>query len=191
MNRIMYISDLHFSHEACLRFDNRPWTDVNKMNEDIIEKWNNKVDNEDTVYILGDIAMKFGEDTLNIIKRLNGRKILIKGNHDRISPQIAREFNGKVYDYLEIKDNNRNVVLCHYPIPCFNKHHYGGFHLFGHVHLSHEYNFIESMKRDFEEIDVLCNMYNVGIMIPYMDYTPKTLNEIIEGYNNLNKKKEN
>lgn len=191
MNKIMYISDLHFSHENCLRFDNRPWTDVNVMNEDIIAKWNNKVDDTDTVYILGDLAMKGGEPLLNIVKRLNGTKILIKGNHDRISPQLAKEFNNKIYDYLEIKDGGRNVVLSHYPIPCFNKHFYGEFHLYGHVHNSHEWNFMESIRRSFEEIDIPCNMYGVGAMLEYMDYEPKTLNEIIEGYNAMVKRKEN
>lgn len=189
MNRIMYISDLHFYHTNILMFDNRPWTDIEKMNEDLVEIWNKKVDDGDTVYILGDLAMKGGESLLNIVKRLNGHKILIKGNHDRISPQLAKEFNNKIYDYLEIKDDGRNVVLSHYPIPCFNKHYYGGFHLYGHLHVSKEWEIMEQVRHTFEEIGVPCLMYNVGCCVPYMEYEPKTLNEIIEGYNLLFNKK--
>lgn len=190
MNRIMYISDLHFYHTNILMFDNRPWTDIEKMNEDLVEIWNKKVDDGDTVYILGDLAMKGGELLLNIVKRLNGHKILIKGNHDRISPQLAKEFNNKIYDYLEIKDDGRNVVLSHYPISCFNKHYYGGFALYGHVHASFEWAFMEHVRRSFEEIDIPCNAYNTGAMIEYMNYEPKTLDEIIDGYNLMREKGE-
>lgn len=191
MNRTMYISDLHFYHANILMFDNRPWTDVEKMNEDLVEIWNKKVDDGDTVYILGDIALSGGEKVLELVKRLNGTKILIKGNHDRISPQLAKEFNNKVYDYLEIKDDGRNVVLSHYPISCFNKHFYGEFHLYGHLHVSEEWEIIEQVRRKFEEIGVPCLMYNVSCCVPYMEYEPKTLDEIIEGYNAMVKRKEN
>ena len=190
MNRIMYISDLHFYHANILMFDNRPWTDVEKMNEDLVEIWNKKVDDGDTVYILGDIALSGGEKVLELVKRLNGRKILIKGNHDRVSQQLSKEFGNKVYDYLEIKDDGRNVVLSHYPISCFNKHYYGEFALYGHVHVSEEWEIMEQVRRKFEEIGVPCNMYGVGCCIPYMEYEPKTLNEIIEGYNLMREKGE-
>ena len=190
MNRIMYISDLHFYHANILMFDNRPWTDVEKMNEDLVEIWNKKVDDGDTVYILGDIALSGGENVLELVKRLNGRKILIKGNHDRVSQQLSKEFGNKVYDYLEIKDDGRNVVLSHYPIPCFNKHYYGGYHLYGHLHVSEEWEIMEQVRRKFEEINIPCNMYGVGCCIPYMEYEPKTLDEIIEGYNLMREKGE-
>ena len=49
-----YISDLHIGHENILRFDNRPFADVNEMNNKLIENWNARVCSDDTVYILGD-----------------------------------------------------------------------------------------------------------------------------------------
>ena len=76
------------------------------------------------------------------------------------------------------------IVLSHYPIPCFNRHYYGAYHLYGHVHTGFEWNMMEHMRRQMEELyDVPCNMFNVGAMISYMDYTPRTLEEIEKGYN--------
>ena len=71
-------------------------------------------------------------------------------------------------------------MLSHYPIPCFNKHYYGSYHLYGHVHNSFEWNMMERVKYEMTELyDKPCFMYNVGIMIDYMNYTPRTLDEII------------
>ena len=81
---------------------------------------------------------------------------------------------------LEIKDNDRNVVLCHYPIPCFKNHFYGWIHLYGHVHNSFESNMMEHTKYLIEELyGKQCQMFNVGAMMPLMNYTPRTLDEII------------
>ena len=74
----------------------------------------------------------------------------------------------------------RTVILCHYPIPCFKNHFYGSFHLYGHVHNSFEWNMMEHDKYLMEELYTTpCQMFNVGAMMPWMDYTPRTLDEII------------
>ena len=81
---------------------------------------------------------------------------------------------------MEVKDNGKHIVLCHYPIPCFKNHYYGWYHLYGHVHNSFEYNMMEHDKYLMETLyNYPCNMYNVGAMMPYIDYTPRTLDEII------------
>ena len=83
-------------------------------------------------------------------------------------------------EYMEIEDNGRNVVLCHYPIPCFKNHFYGWYHLYGHVHNSFESQMMEHDKFLMEQLyDRKCQMFNVGAMMPWMDYTPRTLDEII------------
>lgn len=93
--------------------------------------------------------------------------------------KFLREFV-KVTEYLEVKDNGRTVILCHYPIPCFKNHFYGSFHLYGHVHNSFEWNMMEHDKYLMEELYTTpCQMFNVGAMMPWMDYTPRTLDEII------------
>ena len=84
---------------------------------------------------------------------------------------------------MEIQDRGRDVVLCHYPIPCFKNHYQGWYHLYGHVHVSFESNMMENTRRQMEALYMKPSlMYNVGAMIPYMDYAPRTLDEIIAGY---------
>ena len=86
------------------------------MNKDIVEKWNRKVKPTDTVYILGDMFFKFQDiqyvkDTL---KKLNGTKILVKGNHDKFLKSIRwQDYFENVVLYDEIADNNRMVCLFH------------------------------------------------------------------------------
>ena len=179
MSKIFYTSDLHFGHKAIMRYDDRPFTSVEEMDETIIKNWNNTVSAVDTVYVLGDISWYKADKTIDIFKRLNGHKILIKGNHDKFSYENYKTMGfEQVCDYKEIKDRGRNVVLCHYPIPCFNKRFYGAYMLYGHVHNSFEWNYMKSLRRDFEAIDTRCNIFNVGTMC--WDYTPVTLDKIIE-----------
>ena len=86
----------------------------------------------------------------------------------------------KVTEYLEVEDSDRKVVLCHYPIPCFKNHYYGWYHLYGHVHNSFEWNMMEHDRFLMQELyGHPCLMYNVGSMMPWMDYTPRTLDEIL------------
>ena len=53
-----YISDLHFLHKNCIQFDERPFSDIEEMQRVMVEKWNRKITNGDTVYILGDVSMR-------------------------------------------------------------------------------------------------------------------------------------
>ena len=74
---IYFTSDLHFGHKNIIRFDNRPFTSVEEMDKVLIERWNNKVTDEDTVYILGDISWYDDQKTYEIFSQLRGRKILM------------------------------------------------------------------------------------------------------------------
>lgn len=180
-----FISDLHFGHENCLAFDNRPFKYIVPHDEYIIKHWNETVGIDDDVYILGDISWYNSTSTIEIFERLNGKLHLIKGNHDNkiLKNQELRELFVEITDYKELFiDKNISIVLCHYPIPCFKNHYYGWYHLYGHVHTSFEWNIMENTKRLMTELyDKPCNMYNVGAMMPYMGYVPKTLEQIIAG----------
>lgn len=179
---IFYISDLHIGHANCLAFDNRPFKDVEEMNSEIIKRWNSVVTNEDIVCILGDFHWGKEPEWISILEQLNGQKILIQGNHD-ITPQKSRKYFADVKEYKVIDDSGRKVVLSHYPIPCYRNHFYGWYHLYGHVHTSFEFNMMEHDRYLMEQLYTRpCEMYNVGCMLPYMDYTPRTLDQIIEGY---------
>ena len=75
-------SDLHFGHTNIIEYENRPFKDVEQMNNYLIEIWNEKVKVDDIVYILGDFSWYNGIKTNEILEKLNGQKILIRGNHD-------------------------------------------------------------------------------------------------------------
>ena len=75
--------------------------DTRTMDEALIRNWNAKVSDEDTVYVLGDISWYNDETTARIFNSLKGRKILIKGNHDRVHGQVRRCFD-EITDYKEI-----------------------------------------------------------------------------------------
>lgn len=177
---IFFTSDLHLGHNNVIRFDNRPFFTVKEMDETIVKNWNNKVKKNDTVYILGDVSWYGAEATYDIVNGLNGMKILIMGNHDRISGRLKDCFK-EIVDYKEIDlPDKRHIVMCHYPIPFFNKHYYGAYMLYGHVHNSQEWIMTEEYKRMLEGIGIQCNMFNVGTMLH--DYTPVTLEEIEERF---------
>lgn len=174
---MFFTSDLHFGHKNIIRFDNRPFTSVEEMDEVLIHNWNKKVKKNDLVYILGDISWHKDEKTCEIFERLNGRKILIKGNHDRVHGKIKNYFE-EITDYKEITlPGNKHITLCHYPIVFFNRHHYGAFMFYGHVHNSHEWQMTENYKFELEELDIRCNMFNVGTMVH--NYEPVTFEEIV------------
>lgn len=76
-------SDEHFDHENIIKYCNRPFSSVAEMNDRMVSEWNNIVMMNDTVYVIGDFALTSIERIYHFCKILNGRKILIKGNHDR------------------------------------------------------------------------------------------------------------
>lgn len=180
-----FISDLHLGHKNVLSFDNRPFKDIGENDYTIISNWNSVVGIDDDVYILGDISWYNSTKTIEIMKSLNGNKHLIKGNHDSKllkNRELQKEFV-EITDYKELCiDKDKSVVLCHYPIPCFKNHYYGWYHFYGHVHSSFEWNMMERIKYEMKALyDKPCEMYNVGCMMTYMGYKPRTLEEIIGG----------
>lgn len=180
-----YIADWHFGHSNILAFDNRPFKDVDEMNRILMENWNKTVSADDTVYVLGDMFWCNANVAIPVLDSLAGQKVLIKGNHDRCNDRRFLSRFTKVDEYLEIGDDARKIVLCHYPIPFFKNHFYDWYHLYGHVHTSFEYNMAQYNKFLMQELyDKDCFMYNVGAMLPYMNYTPRTLDEIIAANSN-------
>lgn len=137
-NLTFFTSDTHFGHANIIKLCNRPFKDVEEMNEKLVENWNKVVPENGIVFHLGDFA--FGGSALwnNIIPRLNGRIYLILGNHDR--KNIRQGYMDKFVDVvpqMQIDIEGRSVYLNHYPFLC-----YGGsyrdensvWQLFGHVH---------------------------------------------------------
>lgn len=187
-----FISDLHINHRNILTYDGRPFRTVEENNITIMDNWNQTVTPNDNVYILGDIG--FGDPNMlaEYYRSLNGIKHLIRGNHDTPNimdhPAMAGVF-AEICDYKELYINpNLSVVLCHYPIVCFKNSFYGWIHLYGHVHNNTDWKIVERAKMCSQELyskaqsgpkNDVCRMYNVGCMLYYMNYTPRTLEQIL------------
>lgn len=132
-------SDLHFGHANIMKFcpvTRYGFTDVADMREKMIAEWNKSVAPEDETFILGDFAFLPAKDAVEILRRLNGSKILIEGNHDRKllnDPAFRREFK-EVHQYLRYNHEGQLVIMMHYPIYEWDQMHRGAVHFYGHVH---------------------------------------------------------
>jgi calcineurin-like phosphoesterase family protein len=137
--RTWITSDLHFGHKRIKEFcpeTRGRFRDVDHMREVMISEWNQSVAQEDVVYMLGDVAFLPAADAVAIMQRLNGRKILIEGNHDRKllnDPPFRRCFES-VHSYLRMTHNGQLVIMFHYPILEWDQMHRGSVHFYGHVH---------------------------------------------------------
>ncbi|MCM1246509.1 MAG: metallophosphoesterase family protein [Roseburia sp.] len=193
-----YISDLHFFHENLNHsLDFRGFATVEEMNDYIVEHWNGKVRQGDDVVILGDVSAGNAEQTNEILGRLNGKLYLIKGNHDRFLKH--RKFDTSLFKwvkpYEELRDNKRKVILCHYPVFCYNGQYRvdddgmpKSYMLYGHVHNSLDEVLVNQFIRQTRATKnksryvsqpepIPCNMINCFCM--FSDYTPLTLDEWI------------
>lgn len=186
---IFFTSDPHMGHKNIIKYCQRPFSDTNEMDEKIIENWNNTVKEDDIVFILGDIGMartdsksRF-EDLINKIKRLNGRKILVPGNHDRhaLMSEGFRDLFEDIRYQLFIKVEDKEIYLNHFPFTCFDGSYKGEgatWQLFGHVH-----SFPGSLGLDIERLDKLFpTQYDVGM--DNNNYTPVSFEQVKEIINN-------
>lgn len=192
-----YISDLHLFHKNVTgegnNFDNRPFDTLEEMHKYIKEKWNRKITNGDTVYILGDVALRgINTKLIVLVAQLKGNKILIKGNHDDVRDLRYSNLFDEIVEYKEVTDtlNKQTVklVLSHYPILMWKGQHRGTIHLYGHVHNTFENEFYQECLKSLYELNKLksdnapqISAYNVGAMMSYMNYEPRTLQEIVDG----------
>ncbi len=113
---LWFTSDLHFFHNNVIRNSGRPFKSMEEMHETLIENWNKRVGKKEVVYVLGDFSFGGMEKTKEILSRLKGYKILIKGNHDRDAEWMLRAGFDKVYEnyYIELNPGNRKVFLSHF-----------------------------------------------------------------------------
>lgn len=133
--QIWVTSDTHFFHTRVIEFSRPQYSCVEEMNEDIIRKWNDTVQFEDTVYHLGDFA--FGSDLEKIerlIQRLNGKIKLILGNHDT-QPKI--ELYRKYFKIMvSSKISDDGVIMTHYPVHEIELNYGNKINIHGHTHLN-------------------------------------------------------
>ncbi len=196
-----FISDLHFfcksqTGEGSVNYDNRPFATMDEMHTTMLQSWNEKVTNGDTVYILGDVALRGrNEGLIALVAQLRGKKVLVKGNHDDLSDYRYKQLFHEITDYKELTETiagqAHKLVLSHYPILMWKDQHKGAILLYGHTHTSVEDKFFQDCIARMNESEELslrrhgCSKIraiNVGCMQPWMAYAPQTLDEIIRGW---------
>lgn len=132
-----FISDTHLFHENILKFVRddgtrvREFNSVNEMHEYMVQKWNSVVKENDYVYHLGDVTFRYDRPFNELMSRLNGRKRLIVGNHDKIwNPNLMRWFE-KVDLWKGFKEFN--FTASHMPLRLDGLRD-GKFNVHGHTH---------------------------------------------------------
>lgn len=160
---IYFTSDTHFGHKNIIKYCNRPF-DIDKvweMDDALINNWNARVQPEDTIYHLGDVCFKNADAFQNYMKRLNGHKHLIWGNHDSNQVRQSPLWESS-QPQLELTIDKQYVVLYHYGQRVWNHSHHGAIQLYGHSH--------GSLPGSSQSLDVGSDCW---------DYTPCTLEEIL------------
>ena len=128
------IADTHFGHENIIKYESRPFVNAEEMDKRLIELWNSTVGKEDLVYVLGDFTLSRRMDIIkNSVSLLNGRKILIMGNHDTRKPKDYVECGFEVATRKPMMVEP-GVILMHEPFddPSLIAPKY--IYFFGHVH---------------------------------------------------------
>ena len=141
--RYFIISDTHFNHAKIIDYCNRPFKDVDEMNKALIKNWNETVSGDDIVLHLGDVALGNKEEARKILKQLNGRKILIKGNHDHWSDEFYKECGFEYVSRYPIVWNDF-YLLSHAPIQLSDKLPFMCY--YGHIHDSDIYQDTSNSK---------------------------------------------
>lgn len=175
--QIYFTSDQHFYHKNIITLENRPFTDIKSMNEFMIKQWNSVITNEDIIYHLGDFAFANKQKTTDIVSRLNGKKYIVLGNHDR-GRNVKFYYDcgfDKVYDQnIIIKDY---FILSHEPLSymsincpyhnihghCHNSPQYMTFNIHSTCVCVERHNYLPiSMFRILKNIQILMNLLEIN-----------------------------
>ena len=166
----LFISDPHFGHKNIITFRKddgsllRPFSSVEEMDEFMVDKWNGRVRPHDRIYVLGDVAIN--RKALSILDRLNGRKVLIKGNHDIFK---LKEYTPYFKDIRAYKILPKHGIICsHIPIHPESLNRWKT-NLHGHLH-----------SKTLEDTRYL------NVCMEQLNYTPISLEEILVKLENNN-----
>jgi calcineurin-like phosphoesterase family protein len=122
-----FTADLHFGHANIIRYCDRPFASPDEMDDELIARWNGVVADGDTVWVLGDVALGRIDHSLSLVGQLQGRKILIAGNHDRCWAGHGRRAEGWTERYreagfaevrqgqVELNVGGISTLACHFP----------------------------------------------------------------------------
>jgi calcineurin-like phosphoesterase family protein len=144
MPAVYLTSDTHFGHTGVCHFTNkdgskmRPWTDPDEMDEEMVKRWNETVRPNDKVYHLGDVVMN--RKSLKIMSRLNGDKVLIRGNHDIFKDEDYREHFRELRAYHVMN----GMILSHIPLHPESLGRFGT-NIHGHLHSNRVMKTVETL----------------------------------------------
>lgn len=168
---IYYFGDAHLGHANVIKHDGRPFSNVDEMDKTLINNYNNIVNNNDDVYITGDLFYRNKYNAEDILKKLKGKKHLIIGNHDKhwLKNKELRKYFVEITDIVTIKDEYSMVVISHYPLAEWDGYFRGYYHVYAHIHnnINETYNFMKTKEKAL----------NSGCMIN--GYKPVALKELI------------
>lgn len=168
---VFFISDTHFHHQNIIKYCNRPFKNFEEMDDVIINNWNSIVSETDLVIHGGDFALGHLIVQQDLLKRLNGRKILIQGNHDRSIKKMLEVGFQRVYKYMSLKTKYGKLLIAHNPTFFLNENNeYHDIFLYGHIH-------DKELQTHLPE-----NMKSINISVEKINYTPRSLKELIEKF---------
>jgi calcineurin-like phosphoesterase family protein len=199
-----WTADWHIGHANSIKFDNRPYQDLDQMHKAFIKNYNAQVPTNGICYFLGDIATHSSELTKEIITQLNGTKVIIVGNHDKNSNALYLMGFDVVLNSATIYISGERVTMSHCPLrgvfredvsdmyggvigdnwhgesknQAFSVENEGQFHLHGHIHSPNGGKSTKISGRQFD----------VGV--PSNKYRPVPISEI-EAWINKTKAEEN
>ncbi len=184
-SKIFATSDLHFNHESILKYCSRPFSTVEEMNEGLIQNWNEVVDSQSTVFVLGDVAMGDRKLIPSILSRLNGKIILVRGNHDH---KNSLQYFPEVHNEYMLEYKGYKIEMTHNP---GHLKYEGDFSLCGHVHSSFRIKTIGDIipadtthDHKYKHPEIICPKFLMNIGVDVNDYKPISIDSIIEEYEN-------
>lgn len=176
---IYFTADTHFFHSNIINLSKRPFKDIDEMNRILIQNWNSYVTQYDEIYILGDFIFKGDAQQANkLLKTLNGKKYLIRGNHDNYlnDDNFDKDAFEWIKDYHVLDYKKRKFVLFHYPILEWAGFFRDSIHLYGHVH-----NSVKDPEQK-KRLDILGkHALNVGVDVN--NFFPVSIENIIKKIN--------
>lgn len=177
MSNIFFASDHHFHHKNILTFKNsdgtplRVFDDVDHMNEHMVYCHNRVVKPSDKVYFLGDVSMSRNAKGLEILGRMNGEKVLVKGNHDLCTPKQYLDY------FKDIRGSHQfdKMILTHIPIHPESLARWG-LNVHGHLHNN-------VVKLNLAQIP---DHRYFNVSMERIDFTPISLEEVKQNVRVLN-----
>ena len=176
--RVLFISDTHFGHENIIKYCNRPFADVDSMDKELIDNWNQTVASDDIVIHNGDFAL--GKKSIeNYVSKLNGQIYIVRGNHDHWSDAKGVQFGfAKIFKKpVEFEIGGKTFFCCHAPEQIVNIGPQADYLLYGHIHDKH---WTDEINEDNGQIHISEPKNALCICAEQLDYKPATMERVVD-----------